>query len=140
MNTAALLAMFEQKLPAMETLNLSGCTCVTDSVIRFIVKACPKLNGLNVRGCYQLTNDFLTVLADCSNLQSLNLSGCIGLSDLNLIFRILRSNQLLRYLNISGAGFTPPDTASIVKCKVEIQGLEVVTDQIQSPYLWCTIL
>jgi hypothetical protein len=64
------------------SLNLYGCSEVTDVGLRAIAQGCKQLTLLDLAGCRKVTDDGLTAIAEtCKQLTSLNLQSCDKLTD-----------------------------------------------------------
>lgn len=64
-------------------LNLKGCR-MTDAVVLIIAINLPKLKTLNLKGCSRISNDsFFAIGLNCTQLKSLNLSFCSKLTGFN---------------------------------------------------------
>lgn len=77
-----LIAVLNQKSVTPLSIDLSGCALrINDLGIQEIVKKCPKLRFLNLRGCRQITDDSIRTLSEngttrCPDLTQLNVSDC----------------------------------------------------------------
>jgi len=63
-----------------QALNVSYCR-VTDASISEIAKKCKKIISLNLAGIEMLSDDTVKLLVNCSDLKSLDLSDCKGVTD-----------------------------------------------------------
>ena len=83
--------------PMLESLNLRGCSQLTDAAIGCLG---PALRCLNLNGCDQITDAGLKFLAgSCPNLESLNLKWCSQLTDAG--WRNLTDLLSLTHLDLS---------------------------------------
>ena len=70
------------RIPTLLQLDLSKCSKLTDYGK---LSEMPQLQTLSLADCKHLNNKSIEYLALCKNLVSLDLSGCIGLSDKGII-------------------------------------------------------
>ena len=70
--------------PALRCLNLDGCDQITDAGLKILAGSCPMLESLNLRGCSQLTDAAIGCLGPA--LRCLNLNGCDQITDAGLKF------------------------------------------------------
>lgn len=64
------------------SLNLTGCSCVTDAILIKLAKGSPALAHLNLTYCSDITDVGLAVLAaNCRGLETLALWGCYHLTN-----------------------------------------------------------
>ena len=90
----------------LEELNLRGCAQLTDHALYAFASRSSKyasIRRLDIGGCVLLTDSgVLELLKACSRLQWLNLSGCPRASGMSL-FGVSHIEQgCLTYLNVSG--------------------------------------
>merc|ERR1711865_236620 len=96
------------KLTRLVELNVAGCQ-VDDAALLDVMQLNPSLRALNVTGCSQLTDIFLEPLSwinepskgltVCADLQTLNLSDCVRLTD-DAIQTASRARGELRVLGV----------------------------------------
>ena len=67
------------------TLHLAGCRGVTDAGLSALAEHSKKLVHLDLNACVLVTNEGLVSLAELSELQRLNLSGCRSVSDAGIV-------------------------------------------------------
>ncbi|XP_076333126.1 F-box/LRR-repeat protein 14-like [Tachypleus tridentatus] len=90
-----------QRLPNIESLNLSGCYNLTDSWLNHaMIHELPSLTVLNLSMCKQITDSSLNRIAQCVNyLEVLYLGGCSNITNEGLRF-IASKLKKLRVLNL----------------------------------------
>ncbi|GAV74516.1 LOW QUALITY PROTEIN: LRR_6 domain-containing protein, partial [Cephalotus follicularis] len=68
-------------------LNISGCTAFSDAALEYLTDFCQKLKILNLCGCVKAASDraLQTIGRNCSQLQSLNLGWCENVSDVGVM-------------------------------------------------------
>ncbi|MCO5553393.1 hypothetical protein L7F22_006914 [Adiantum nelumboides] len=96
----SLCTIIQQCGQNIRSLVLDGCKRLTDKTLKAISSHCPFLEDLDVSEC-AISDAGLKVLVDNAGqvLTSLNLSGCVGISDITLPF-IYKSCDSLLDLNI----------------------------------------
>ncbi|XP_054883364.1 dynein regulatory complex subunit 6 isoform X2 [Poeciliopsis prolifica] len=78
-----------------------GKDWVTDAIVQKILKSYrPFVTHLNLRGCHSTKWSSLKYISECKNLQELNLSECLAISDM-MIHKITEGCPCLLYLNLS---------------------------------------
>lgn len=93
-----------QKCTRLERVTLTNCTNLTDSPLKDILAANPRIQALDLSQLEGITDEtLLTVAENCPRLQGLNLMGCKGVTDASLIplsknRRILRRVSCFSYL------------------------------------------
>ena len=69
----------------LENIYMESCRRITDATLLSLVDGCPRLAGLDVGGCYNLTSDSLSKLLSThqnkNNFSQLHLSGSIAITD-----------------------------------------------------------
>uniref|UniRef100_A0A7N6BW05 F-box domain-containing protein n=1 Tax=Anabas testudineus TaxID=64144 RepID=A0A7N6BW05_ANATE len=100
--------------PLLEQLNISWCDQVTKDGIQALVRSCPGLKGLFLKGCtqQQITDEgLITICRGCHRLQSLCVSGCANITD--AILHALGQNcprlrilEVARCSQLTDVGFT----------------------------------
>ena len=94
--TDARLDLVAQGCPLLSVLDLNGCRSVTDRGIERIVSACP-ITSLNLSGCTLLTDSALLAVAKHSlDLSSLAVSGCKSLSSAGLELVVASCTNLVQ--------------------------------------------
>lgn len=104
-------------LEKVKYLDFSKCGYkFTDEVLRALLKKCPNLEHLDLRGCSNLTGSALTKMqAQCPNLVSLNLSHCRLINGVTLQ-NVLMNYPQLKFLNLTSCDLLKlTDTASYIK-------------------------
>lgn len=72
---------FSKFVYSLNGLNVFFYHRVTDKVVTKLLYKCrPYLIHLNMRGCQFVTEPSFTSISECSNLQDLNFSECMGLN------------------------------------------------------------
>ncbi|KAL3853208.1 hypothetical protein ACJMK2_016766 [Sinanodonta woodiana] len=98
---------------------------VTDKVVtKLLLKCRPYLMHLNMRGCQQLSEISFISLAQCRNLQDLNLSDCLGVND-ETIKIVAKRCKILLYLNLSYTSITDASIRTIAKWCSNLQYLSM---------------
>ncbi|XP_008409613.1 F-box/LRR-repeat protein 13 isoform X2 [Poecilia reticulata] len=91
-----------------------GKDWVTDTIVQKILKSYrPFVTHLNLRGCQSTKWSSLKYISECKNLQELNLSECLAISDM-MIQRITEGCQCLLYLNLSYTLITNQSLRAII--------------------------
>lgn len=98
----AALLHFARLCTSLRLLELPGATHLTDAGVAAVARHCPLLTSLSLPACRRLTLDSAQVGGVLSNLQHLDLSRCLGVTDAALA-RWLRAGllPLLGTLNLS---------------------------------------
>ncbi|KAG1688136.1 hypothetical protein DVH05_004006 [Phytophthora capsici] len=86
--------------PALVSLNLSGCTQLTDDNIVDIVNSCEKIVTLELAFCRELTDSVLYAISKHLSLEELNLSRCVRITDDGML-EIAGQSSVLRRLNVA---------------------------------------
>jgi hypothetical protein len=86
-------------LRLMEELNLGGCCLITDAGITRLAASLPRLRGLNLFQCNQLSSNGLLALRSLRSMRVLSLAMCTGVTDLT-IATIVEAMPLLRFLSV----------------------------------------
>jgi hypothetical protein len=86
-------------LHMMEELNLGGCCLISDAGITRLAASLPRLRGLNLFQCNQLSNDGLLTLRSLRSMRVLSLAMCSGVTDIT-IATIVEAMPLLRFLSL----------------------------------------
>ncbi|XP_029908765.1 dynein regulatory complex subunit 6 isoform X2 [Myripristis murdjan] len=74
---------------------------ITDGTAKHILQSyCPFVIHLNMRGCTSLKWPSITSISECTNLQELNVSECLNITD-TMLQRIVEGCPNLLYLNLS---------------------------------------
>eukprot|EP00268_Persea_americana_P067304 TRINITY_DN9249_c0_g1_i1.p1 TRINITY_DN9249_c0_g1~~TRINITY_DN9249_c0_g1_i1.p1 ORF type:complete len:365 (-),score=53.04 TRINITY_DN9249_c0_g1_i1:69-1163(-) len=73
--------------PCLTKLNISGCSSFSDAALAYLTSVCRNLKSLNLCGCVKTATDIAlqAIAHNCSQLQSLNLGWCEGVSDKGVI-------------------------------------------------------
>ena len=67
------------------SVDLSGCTDITDIGLSALGHGCSQLQMINLRCCYGITDIGISALGrGCSQLQTINLSCCQGITDIGV--------------------------------------------------------
>jgi hypothetical protein len=76
------------------SLSLHGCAMLKDQFLADILRSCPALESLDVSGCTALTNDSVMFINASQSVTKVNVTGCSGISRLQL-FKVkeLRTNM-----------------------------------------------
>ncbi|KAI5814728.1 hypothetical protein BZA77DRAFT_94890 [Pyronema omphalodes] len=90
-----------QKCTRLERVTLTNCTNLTDSPLKDILAANPRIQALDLSQLEGITDEtLLTVAENCPRLQGLNLMGCKGITDASLI-PLSKNRRILRRLKLS---------------------------------------
>ena len=86
------LLLILKACPRLKELNLFGCRQLTDESVRAVASLCPELVSLNVGCIPNVSADCMGAAADAlsTTLVDLELSGCTGISEYDLIQRFAR--------------------------------------------------
>eukprot|EP00262_Sarcandra_glabra_P004524 TRINITY_DN1560_c0_g1_i1.p1 TRINITY_DN1560_c0_g1~~TRINITY_DN1560_c0_g1_i1.p1 ORF type:complete len:360 (-),score=25.80 TRINITY_DN1560_c0_g1_i1:394-1473(-) len=89
--------------PYLTKLNISGCSAFSDAALSYLTNLCRNLKGLNLCGCVRAASDraLQAIAYNCSQLQSLNLGWCEGVSDTGVMSLALGCPDL-RALDLCG--------------------------------------
>jgi len=88
----------------LQTLNLEWCTNITDASVMEVARRCSNLQTLNLTCCSNITDaSVMEVARRCSNLQTLTLYGCSNITDTS-VMEVARRCSNLQSLNLGGYG------------------------------------
>ncbi|KAH0458314.1 hypothetical protein IEQ34_013629 [Dendrobium chrysotoxum] len=98
-----------QGCPLLQAINLAYCTEITDNALRSLSK-CPKLNTLELRGCFRVSNYGLVAIAlGCKEIVKLDIKKCYDITDVGMVplaHLCSRLRQInLSYSSVSDIGF-----------------------------------
>ncbi|XP_014856716.1 PREDICTED: F-box/LRR-repeat protein 13-like isoform X1 [Poecilia mexicana] len=100
-----------------------GRDWVTDATVQKILKSYrPFVTHLNMRGCQSTKWSSLKYISECRNLQELNLSECLAITDM-MIQRITEGCPCLLYLNLSYTLITNQSLRAIISNCLSLQYL-----------------
>lgn len=97
----SLLGSKTELFPKIKTLNVSH-TPISDSAVKLLTTKCPNLTSIDLSGCLEVTDVSLSFLAqNCKTLQDLNLNGCpkIGDTGVQLIAQEVKGHLLSLDMN-----------------------------------------
>ncbi|XP_060578635.1 F-box and leucine-rich repeat protein 13-like isoform X2 [Ruditapes philippinarum] len=98
---------------------------VTDKVVTKLLYKCrPYLIHLNMRSCQFVSEPSFTSISECSNLQDLNFSECLGLND-EVMKLVAKGCKILLYLNLSHTKITDASLRTIAKYCSNLQYLSL---------------
>ncbi|XP_053377632.1 dynein regulatory complex subunit 6-like isoform X5 [Mercenaria mercenaria] len=98
---------------------------VTDKVVTKLLYKCrPYLIHLNMRSCQFVSEPSFTSISECSNLQDLNFSECVGLND-EMLKLVAKGCKILLYLNVSHTNITDASLRTIAKYCSNLQYLSL---------------
>lgn len=93
--------------PNMVSLNMSGCSQVSNAVIRSILQGCPKLEELRVDQCVRLTDSAFDSmqspfhsLLGCASLKVISLQGCPQITG-QIVTYLNKMCRQLQHLNLA---------------------------------------
>lgn len=95
---ATLIQLSQKPLIHLTTLNLMGCTKITDQGCRNLAKIA-SLRNLNLKYCDQITDEWIEELVSKLSLSQLNLAYCFQITNISL--QILSSAPYLTQLDLS---------------------------------------
>lgn len=72
-------------LRTLHSLNLVGCTRLTEKGFKYLTYICSNIKHLNLKGCTKINDTCLEYLSNFSQLESLNLTGCTHITDKGLL-------------------------------------------------------
>ncbi|XP_023206538.1 F-box/LRR-repeat protein 13 isoform X1 [Xiphophorus maculatus] len=102
-----------------------GKDWVTDAIVQKILKSYrPFVTHLNLRGCHTTKWSSLKYISECKNLQELNLSECLAISDM-MIQKITGGCPCLLYLNLSYTLITNQSLRAIFRNCLSLQYLSL---------------
>ncbi|KAK8950398.1 F-box/LRR-repeat protein 3 [Platanthera guangdongensis] len=91
--------------PLLQMINLAYCTEITDIALRSLSK-CSKLNTLELRGCFQVSNYGLAGVAlGCREIIKLDIKKCYHITDAGMV-SLARLCYHLRQINLSYSSVT----------------------------------
>ncbi|CAK8675999.1 unnamed protein product [Clavelina lepadiformis] len=93
-------------------------------VIKCLQKCRPYLVHLNLRQCYSVHWPTFKIIAECRNLQDLNLSECKGVND-EIMRTIAEGCPTLLYLNLSHCDVTDGTLRNLARCCLNLQYLSL---------------
>ena len=73
---AAFVRDFGAGCQELHSIDLSGCTQVSDEGLRVLSTNCPKMEHIDLSGCEISDNGLRALIAGCLNLQHVNLAEC----------------------------------------------------------------
>lgn len=109
---------------ALQALQLSGCTRLTDFAVEGVLRAMGKgLTALHLRGCEQLGDRTCEAVArHCPDLTALSVSGCAGVTDSGL--EPLGRALALQELGVAGLAFVSNVTMGSVASHGTLRALD----------------
>lgn len=105
-------------------LDLSWCSALTDRVIPYLVRAAPRLLTLQLAHCPLIGDAGLRGLTKSPQLRTLNLRGCMGISDEGAVDMALQAPHLA-FLDLS---FCPLSQSVSTRIKAKRPSLKLVMD------------
>jgi tRNA U38,U39,U40 pseudouridine synthase TruA len=136
------LAVLLAYCPQLQSLNLSGCSKITDAGVTALSQ-CAQLQSLNLTNCDKITDAGVTALSHFTQLQSLNLSFCSKITDAG-VAALSQCTQLqslnLTYCNeITDAGVTALSRSTQLQ-SLNLYSCEKITDASVTALSQCTQL
>ena len=91
-----MLIMFGgERFSELQTLDLCGCSNITDASVLEVARGCSNLQTLNLTNCRNITDaSVMKVVRRCSNLQTLNLLNCRNITDASVMEVARRCSNL----------------------------------------------
>lgn len=93
--------LIRDELPALRSIDLTGCSRITDTSIYHIVNAASKLRSLSLTRCINLTDRGIVQISRLGKyLHHLHLGHCSNLTDRSVIFLVKYCSRL-RYIDLA---------------------------------------
>ncbi|XP_066919749.1 uncharacterized protein [Clytia hemisphaerica] len=90
----------------LKYLDLSSCSCFTDSDIEILLGRAPSLEYLYLRLCDSISNIGIeTIARRCPNLKEISLNDCVNITD-HGVLKLLDSCHNLRYVSLAKCPIT----------------------------------
>jgi len=109
---ADLMDVLLQCCTSLEHLTVSNCPFITDSAVQTIANRCPKLQSLKLSRCRKISDQALSHLNLLSELRTLSLKKCSGLSEAG-IRELLKGVPKLQQLDVRGVRLSASIGASL---------------------------
>ncbi|TFY82856.1 hypothetical protein EWM64_g1162 [Hericium alpestre] len=113
-------------------VNLSGCFALTDTALHFLMKRCPELGTLRVKGLNAVTNETFQLIPEfCPKLTVLDMSRCPNITGGGVLLMVLESARESRFmplkeLRLSGLkGITDYVMTSLGKAAPDLEVLDL---------------
>ncbi|KAL2313713.1 DNA repair protein rhp7 [Schizosaccharomyces pombe] len=118
-NDGSILDVLNQIGSGLHTLSLSGCTKLTDEVLKQgIGPCCGRLKHLNLSGLELLTDDEASIVFGewkiQSGLETLSLRRCLSLGDKTVRAVLVNSGHTLRTLDLNGMSFVTDEALQYI--------------------------
>lgn len=121
---------------SIENLDLSRSNAVRNSTLEIITKLSPRLKTISLQSCLNISSDGVIILARfCGNsLSSINLSGCISLTD-KAIEEISKFCNSLVHIDLTGCiHITPKAISKLSSCplleSLSLKNCKQITDPV----------
>ena len=118
------LQFLENKFPNLLSLNLAGCTRITDATVLELARRCSKLHTLDLRFCSITDASVSEVARRCSNLHTLDLSGCCEIHDASVLEVASRCSNL-QTLNLAWCRITDVSVLAVARRCSNLQTLNL---------------
>ena len=87
--------------PLLREISLQRCSAFGLVGLRELCNRCSQtLKIIDISHCPQITNDALTILGACNDIEELHLKGCFNITD-DGVRSMVYSNQYLRHIDVS---------------------------------------
>ncbi|KAI7867295.1 hypothetical protein BDF14DRAFT_1805016 [Spinellus fusiger] len=116
--------------PNLISIQLANCRHITNESLKFLARSvcAPHLRVLNIQNCLQISDSGLNFLAaECSSLETLQLGGCVRISNQGVTHLIKASSRTLRRLCLSDCSRVTGTTIyQIAKlCRTRLEWLDI---------------
>jgi F-box/leucine-rich repeat protein 2/20 len=119
------------KCKKLEGFEIYWMPHITDTSVRLIFENCINLRTLNLSGCKALTAKSLSLISNLHNLEELDLTRCVGLSD-DILADIIKNPKLVK-LSLYALPFLECRFFNSMTCKLEyldICGNTTIVDEV----------
>jgi hypothetical protein len=95
----------ERASRSIKSINLNGCTRITDDFVTSMTVCCPNLESISLSGCFRLTDQTAIIISTkFPKIKQLDLSYCDNISDISVGH--LTNAKNLRDLNVAHTAVT----------------------------------
>jgi len=113
------LKMACQSAPQLTDLSLEGCSSLTDQAFLQVGRYLKDLRSLNVSQTAITDTGLVALFGGAFSLRSLDLEGCLGVSDAG-VKEVIRKSSYLQFLNIQHTAVSPAYAAKLQKERPQI--------------------